>query len=95
MMKHEVVSLEYQIGQIVYSKSGRDKGRIMVIVGLEDNFVFLCDGKLRKLDKPKRKKDIHLQHTKYVSRELANQLERGEKILDSDIRKVIELYEEQ
>lgn len=50
------------IGQFAVSLSGRDKGRAFLIVGIpEENFVLCCDGKLRKLEKPKRKKLKHIK----------------------------------
>ncbi|NMB03442.1 MAG: RNA-binding protein [Tissierellia bacterium] len=55
-------------GQLVISKSGRDKGRMFLIMSVPDpNYVTLVDGKLRPLEKPKRKKIIHLQATNYHS----------------------------
>ena len=50
------------IGQYAVSLSGRDKGRVFMIVDTpEENFVMLSDGKLRKLKKPKRKKIKHIK----------------------------------
>ena len=53
--------MEIELGMIVYSKSGRDKGRPFVVTGIEGDYVYLVDGDMRKLAKPKRKKKIHLQ----------------------------------
>ena len=47
------------IGQIVISSQGRDKGAFMIIVGVEPSYVYLADGKLRKAEKPKKKKIGH------------------------------------
>ncbi len=54
------------IGKIVCSKAGRDKGYFMVVVKTEGDFVFVCDGKERPLEKPKRKASKHLQFTNTV-----------------------------
>ena len=43
------------IGRIVCSKSGRDKGYFLAVVKEEDGFLYVCDGKERTLEKPKRK----------------------------------------
>jgi ribosomal protein L14E/L6E/L27E len=46
------------IGRVVYSKAGRDKDKHFVIVGiLNTDFVYIADGSLRKITKPKKKKD--------------------------------------
>ncbi len=44
------------VGRVAVSKAGRDKGRAFVILELADkDHVLIADGKLRKLEKPKRK----------------------------------------
>ena len=50
-------------GQIVCSKAGRDKNRFMVVVGSDDKFFYLCDGKERPLSRPKRKNVKHVAFT--------------------------------
>ena len=55
-----------EVGQIVFSKRGRDKGRAFVILLVEGEYVFLADGQMRPLDKPKKKKVKHTQPTKEV-----------------------------
>lgn len=53
-------------GRIVCSKAGRDKGRFMVAVREENGFVFVCDGKERPLQRPKRKNVKHIAFTNTV-----------------------------
>lgn len=58
-------------GDIVISKAGRDKGRpFIVLEPLEEGYVLLVDGDLRKLDKPKKKKILHLQRTSRKTKKL-------------------------
>ena len=51
------------VGSIVCSKSGRDKGYFLVVVKEEDGFLYVCDGKERPLERPKRKNIKHLALT--------------------------------
>ena len=51
------------VGKIVFSKAGRDKTKPMVIVAQTDEHILVCDGKERKLERPKRKNPKHLQFT--------------------------------
>ncbi len=51
------------IGQVVYSKCGRDKGLPFVIVSVCNDFVYLSDGDYRKFNCPKKKKIKHIQVT--------------------------------
>ncbi len=54
------------VGRIVCSKAGRDKGYFMVVVESKEDYVFVCDGKERPLERPKRKNIKHLQFTNTV-----------------------------
>ena len=55
--------MELKIGQVVKSVAGHDKGDLLVIAGFEKTKVLVCDGKHRKLEKPKCKNPKHLQAT--------------------------------
>ena len=51
------------VGQIVCSKKGRDKGYFLAIVEEGQNYVLVCDGKERPLERPKKKNVKHLSFT--------------------------------
>ena len=54
--------MELYIGCIVVSTAGRDKGRICAVVGIVDRqYVLIADGRLRKVEAPKKKKLKHLK----------------------------------
>ena len=55
--------MESHIAEIVYAIAGRDKGDCFIVSAQEDNFVFLCDGKSRKVGNPKKKKIKHVNFT--------------------------------
>ena len=52
------------VGKVVISKSGRDKRKKMVIVAETENYLLVCDGKERPVERPKRKNPKHLRLTK-------------------------------
>ncbi len=54
------------IGQIVCSKMGRDKGYFLVVVEEADQTVYVCDGKERPLERPKKKNVKHISYTSTV-----------------------------
>ena len=85
--------MEYQIGQVVYSKSGHDKGDVQMIIAVEGEYLLLADGKRRKLEKPKRKKKMHVQPTFYVEEEVAAKLQEGAYVLDAEIKKALKKYQ--
>ena len=48
-------------GMLAKSKAGHDKGQVYVIYEMDETYVYLVDGKIRGIDKPKRKKRKHVQ----------------------------------
>lgn len=84
--------LEFQVGQIVKSKAGRDKNHYFIIIEDLGEYVYLVDGHLRKLEKPKKKKKKHLQTINVIVNDLKEQIIEGYKITNADIRKALELY---
>jgi ribosomal protein L14E/L6E/L27E len=80
------------IGAVCTSRAGHDKGRAFVVVGIyDDNHVLLCDGETRKLSHPKKKKLAHLHFEPQKAEEIAKRLASGQKILDADVRKALQL----
>lgn len=51
----------YEAGMLARSKAGHDAGRVYVITGADNAYVYLVDGKIRMLDRPKKKKKKHVQ----------------------------------
>ncbi len=65
-------------GSIAISLSGRDKNRVFIIVGvLDESHVFIADGKLRKIEKPKKKKLKHLRTEVINDKEISNLISLG------------------
>ena len=55
--------MDFKKGQVVRSLRGHDKGELLVITDFAKLRVFLCDGKSRKLEKPKAKNLRHIALT--------------------------------
>ena len=51
----------WETGMIVMSTAGRDKGYLLCVVGEEDGYVLVCDGKERPLERPKKKNPRHIE----------------------------------
>ncbi len=58
--------MEIVKGRIVRAKAGRDKGGFFVVVDFSEREAFICDGRRRKISKPKRKNIKHLALTSFV-----------------------------
>ena len=53
--------MEFCKGELVVCTAGREKERLMCVVAFDGKYVYLCDGKERKLASPKRKNPKHVQ----------------------------------
>ena len=75
------------IGSVVISKAGRDRGRPFLVVGVvDDDFVMVANGALRKMDRQKKKRRKHLKPTGAVVRALRDRISNGEKVEDHELR---------
>ncbi len=53
-------------GQVLLSLRGRDKGYLLALVGTDGDYLLVCDGKERPLERPKKKSPKHLKVLPYV-----------------------------
>ncbi|MCR3757994.1 KOW domain-containing RNA-binding protein [Clostridium felsineum] len=82
---------ENYLGKVVCSKAGRDKDGCFIIVRvIDDKYVYISDGDLRKVEKPKRKKLKHLSITDMVCEDVRDKLKSNYPISNSAIRKFLE-----
>ena len=74
-----------QIGQIVCSTQGRDKGAYYIVLTANSNCCFVVDGEYKKLSTPKKKNISHLRATPVIITELAQKICEKNKINDQMI----------
>ncbi|MBO5109648.1 MAG: RNA-binding protein [Clostridia bacterium] len=82
------------VGYAVTSVAGRDKKRDFIIVGLCENeacdgMVYIADGRLHKLERPKKKKLMHLKVAGPAGEEILSRLKEGT-ATDSDIQTALQ-----
>ena len=86
----------YTIGQYVQSTQGRDAGMTFIVVGIVDqSYVLIADGKLRSIDKPKKKKVKHLIPKQELFSSLREKLVSGDVVYDAHIRKDLKTLRDQ
>jgi large subunit ribosomal protein L14e len=86
----EVAPVDELVGRLVLSKAGRDRGKPFVILKvINDRFVILADGDLRKVDNAKLKNIKHLQVTNSRLDEVRETLARGEVPENHRLRKLL------
>ncbi len=74
--------MDFVRGQLVRSKAGRDKTRILAVLAVDGPMLWLADGNLRIVGDPKRKKAKHVAPTTTV---LANELLKSDQSLSDAI----------
>ncbi len=81
--------MEADVGHIVISLAGRDKERLFYVLKTEENFVYLIDGSLRRLETAKRKKRKHIRVLSNSETRVSMKLRNDEKVSNSEIRKAL------
>ena len=75
------------VGKVVNSKAGRDMHRNFIVVGiLNSEYVYISDGELRKIEKPKKKKVKHLNFTDTVAEEIKDMILSKKQVTNSKIK---------
>lgn len=75
-----------QVGDIVFSAAGRDKGRYFAVLSVSDGYCLLADGVVRKCGKPKRKKVKHVIMTGARSELIAETVKRDGALTNNTLK---------
>ena len=89
---YSLIPVPLRIADIVISINGRDAGKKFIVIETETGYSLIADGKGRKYEKPKRKKNKHLKVDNTASGKLADKLISGEKVTNSEIRRFLAAY---
>ena len=84
--------MEVERSDIVRSCAGRDRGQLFFIVELDETYVYLADGKGRRLENPKRKKRRHIELLPRRDSRVADKIRSGDKVLNSELRRELAIY---
>ena len=79
--------MEIDKSSLVVSKAGRDQGQLFYVIDADEQYVYLADGKSRRLEKPKRKKRKHIEQIPRTESRITEKIRNGEKVLNSELRK--------
>ena len=89
----ENMSNENLCGDLAYSLAGHDKGNLYVILSVEGDIAYLADGRLKLIDRPKKKKLRHLQVVKKDFRQvLTESNETAGSITNENVKRAIKLF---
>ncbi len=79
--------MELSKSDIVEALSGRDKGKFFFVIETAGEYVLIADGRCRKLEHPKKKKQKHLRLAARADSRVAVKIRNGDKILNSELRR--------
>ena len=78
---------EFMIADVVVSTAGRDAGKLFYVIGMDDTYLTLVNGKERTLEKPKQKKRQHAVKVLRSETRVADKLRNSDKVLNSELRR--------
>ncbi len=79
--------------KLAISRSGHDKDSLYVIIKEEANLVYLADGKLKPMEKPKKKNRKHIQIIKNLPKDITEVFTHQD-FRNEEIKRAIKLYQE-
>jgi len=84
--------MNFSKSDIVTSIAGRDKGNYFFVVDTDGEYVLIADGKCRKLETPKRKKQKHLILAARAESGVMNSFEIHDNVLNSELRRELAVF---
>ena len=78
---------DFMIADVVISVVGRDADSLFYVIGTEDMYLLLANGKDRTIENPKRKKCKHAKKVLRSETRVAEKLRSGDKVLNSELRR--------
>ncbi len=88
----EQISPVLKIGEIVEVLKGRERGKYMIVMAMQERFVILADGDKRKYDQPKRKNVRHVRTTEVIAEEIIDSMKENGRVSNAKLRYVIQDY---
>lgn len=84
------------IGMLAVSKAGHDRETVYMIVAEDADSVYLCDGKIKTREHPKRKNKKHIQPiNKGCDDKVKQRLQQGLPVSNEEIKRVIKVFQTQ
>lgn len=81
--------MEVLVGSVVRSLAGHDKGDYFIVLSVVGDCAYIADGKLRKVESPKRKKLKHIQTSSKIATDLKQRLDNNQTVENFEVRKAL------
>lgn len=83
---------EFKIGGFAVSAAGHDTGKCYVIIQMDSEYVYLVDGRIRTLDRPKKKKKMHVNMLVHSDQILVDKV-INQSVKNEEIKRAIKLLQ--
>ena len=84
--------MKFKAADVVVPINGRDEGKRFLVIGTQEEYSLLADGRNRRVEKPKKKKNKHLKPDGKANDQIAARLADGGKITNNEIRRLLAQY---
>ncbi|MCL2045481.1 MAG: hypothetical protein FWG88_03760 [Oscillospiraceae bacterium] len=84
--------IKFDIADIVVSMNGRDATKLFLVIRTDPQYSWLVNGKGRKVEAPKKKKNKHLKFDGKLDGLLASKLIGGENVTNKEILRELTKY---
>lgn len=79
-----------ETGMMARSKAGHDRNKLYIIIRSDAEYVWLADGIYKTVEKPKKKKKMHIQVIRRIPEPPKSVLGSGRTLRNEDIKIAIE-----
>ena len=84
--------MRIELASVAVPINGRDRGKRFLVIAAEEEYSLLADGKGRKAEKPKRKKNKHIKPESVIGGQIAQKISSGGKPTNNEIRRALAEY---
>lgn len=88
----EIDVRDIRVGSFAEAIAGHDSGKWYVIFRIENEYVYLVDGRIRTLDRPKKKKVKHIRILNHFDPLLADKIS-NETVRNEEIKRSLKLLQ--
>lgn len=81
------------LGGFCLASSGHDSGSVYIIVGTENGNYLVSDGKLKKIENPKKKNPKHVHLLEAINEEIHTKLCNGSRVSNEEVKRAIKLLD--